>query len=211
MENKSEEIEAYCIRHSSSPIELINQVERETHLKTTQPNMISGFIQGHFIGLMISLMRAKRVLEIGTFTGYTSLWIAENLQADSLLYTLEINPESHWLANSFFEQYEHKNKIKSLLGDAKILINNIDEKWDFVLIDAAKMDNDVYYEMILPHVNKNGIIAIDNVLWKGKILEELNDKRSRMIDDFNKKIALDPRVSSLMLPLRDGLTLVRKL
>lgn len=210
MNIQSKDIENYSIEHSSKAHEILDFIERQTYLKTTQPNMISGFIQGKLIGSFIQMMQAENVLEIGTFTGYTSVWIAENLPESGQLTTIEINKETHWLANRFFEKYEKKDKIRSILGDAKKVISDLDTKWDFVLIDAAKKDNDQYYEMLLPIMNPGGYIAIDNVIWKGKILKAGNDKRSQLIDTFNKKLATDPRVDVCMIPLRDGLSLARK-
>lgn len=210
MNIQSSEIEAYSIEHSSDAISLLNHIERQTYLKTTQPNMISGFIQGKFIGTLIQMLQANHVLEIGTFTGYTSVWIAEYLTDKGSLTTIEINPETHFLANQFFEQYPHKNRINSLLGDAKEIIQTLDETWDFALIDAAKKDNDEYLEMLLPQMKSGGYIAIDNVIWKGKALHAGTDKRSKLIDAFNKKLSQDTRVDVLMIPLRDGITLARK-
>ncbi len=210
MYQQAADIEAYSILHSSAPSSLLQKIERETYLRTLQPNMISGYVQGQFLAWFISAMDAKKVLEIGTFTGYTTVSIAEKLQSASIITTIEINPESHWLANQFFAEFSEPQKINSILGNAMDHIESINETWDFILIDAAKKDNDYYYEKLLPKLRSGGIIAVDNVLWKGKILENLNDKRTQLIDRFNKKVAIDLRVDSLMIPLRDGLTLLRK-
>ena len=210
MYQHSADIEAYSISHSSEASPLLQKIERETYLRTLQPNMISGYVQGQFLAWFISAMNASKVLEIGTFTGYTTVSIAEKLPDHGVITTLEINPESHWLANQFFAEFSAPNKIKSILGDAMEQIESMDETWDFILIDAAKKDNDFYYEKLLPSLRRGGIIAVDNVLWKGKILENLDDKRTQLIDQFNKKVANDDRVESLMIPLRDGLTLLRK-
>ena len=210
MYQQAADIEAYSILHSSAPSSLLQKIERETYLRTLQPNMISGCIQGQFLAWFISAMDAKKVLEIGTFTGYTTVSIAEKLQSAASITTIEINPESHWLANQFFEEFSEPQKINSILGNAMDHIESMDETWDFILIDAAKKDNDYYYEKLLPKLRSGGIIAVDNVLWKGKILENLDDKRTQLIDRFNKKVASDDRVESLMIPLRDGLTLLRK-
>ena len=207
MYQQAADIEAYSILHSSAPSSLLQKIERETYLRTLQPNMISGCVQGQFLAWFISAMDAKKVLEIGTFTGYTTVSIAEKLQSAAIITTIEINPESHWLAN---QEFSEPQKINSILGNAMDHIESMDETWDFILIDAAKKDNDYYYEKLLPKLRSGGIIAVDNVLWKGKILENLDDKRTQLIDRFNKKVASDDRVESLMIPLRDGLTLLRK-
>ena len=206
----SKTVEEYCIAHSDSPIDLLNHIERETHIRTTKGNMMSGHIQGAFMGAIIDMLQAKNALEIGTFTGYTAVWIAENLPDDGLLTTIEVNPETHWLANHFLEDYNNRHKINSILGDAKSIIPSLNKVWDFVLIDAGKNDNGFFYEMILPYVRSGGYILVDNVIWKSKMMEEEMDKRTALIDSFNKLVAKDDRVQSLMLPLRDGLTFLRK-
>lgn len=210
MYQQTADIEAYSISHSSEASPLLQKIERETYLRTLQPNMISGYVQGQFLAWFISAMAAQKVLEIGTFTGYTTVSIAEKLESTAVITTIEINPESHWLANQFFQEFSEPQKINSILGNAMDHIESMNETWDFILIDASKKDNSFYYEMLLPSVRKGGIIAVDNVLWKGKILENLDDKRTQLIDQFNKKVANDDRVESLMIPLRDGLTLLRK-
>lgn len=206
----SKTVEEYCIEHSDSPIELLNYIERESNLRTRKGNMISGHIQGAYIGSVIDMIQAKNALEIGTFTGYTSIWIAENLPEDGQLTTIENDPETHWLSDHFIENYEHKNKINSILGDAESIIPTLNKVWDFVLIDAGKKDNGMYFEMILPNVRQGGYILVDNVIWKSKMMSKQVDKLTAIIDAFNKEIVKDERVQTLMLPLRDGLTLLRK-
>ena len=211
MNLSSDKIESYCQRNSTAPIDLLNKIERESHLKTTQPNMISGHILGHLYGEMMHMIQPKNVLEIGTFTGYSTICIADNLQAGAELTTIEVNPETHWLANQFFAEYEHKDRIVSILGDAQKEIDKLDKTWDFVLIDAGKKHNGIYFDQILPKVRKGGYIVVDNVIWKAKTIEESQDKVTKIIDSFNRKIAEDNRVVKLMLPIRDGITLIRKL
>lgn len=206
-----EDITDYCLKHSSLPIDLLNKIERETHLKTTQANMISGSLQGNLLGHFISMMRAKEVLEIGTFTGYSTIWMAENLAENGRVTTIEINPEIHWLANQFFAEYSHPERIHSILGDAIEQIEILDNPWDFILIDAAKKDNETYYDKLLPRLRKGAYIVIDNVLWKGKAIQSSPEGRAAIIDAFNKRIAQDHRVKTIMLPIRDGITLVQKI
>lgn len=211
MNLSSDRIEFYCQNNSTPPSELLQKIERETHLKTTQANMISGHILGHFYGEIMHMMQVKQALEIGTFTGYSSICIAENLPSDGLLTTIEVNPETHWLANQFFAEFQHPEKINSICADAKDIIGNSDIIWDFVLIDAGKKHNGLYYDMVLPKLRKGGIIIVDNVIWKAKTVQESKDKVTQIIDSFNQKIVQDSRVTKLMLPIRDGITIIRKL
>ncbi len=206
----SDKIIAYCQRNSTPPSDLLLKIERQTHLKTTQPNMISGHLLGHFYGELMQLMQVQQALEIGTFTGYSAICMAENLPDEGRLTTIEVNPETHWLANQFFEEFEHKHRIHSICGDAKDFIEQSDMVWDFVLIDAGKKNNGLYYDLVLPKLRKGGLIIVDNVIWKAKTVEESKDKVTQWIDAFNQKIVQDPRVSKLMLPIRDGITMIRK-
>jgi predicted O-methyltransferase YrrM len=210
----SAEIENYCNSHSSPESKLLLKIERESHLQTTKGHMISGHLLGQLYRELIQLMRPTHVLEIGTFTGYTSIWIADALPENGQLTTIEKNKETHWLANQFFEKYEHSTKINSILGDALLVLNqeNMKEKiWDFVLIDAAKEDNCTFFDLLLPQMRKGGIIVVDNVLWKGKVAQEIHDKVTSSIHAFNSKIIQDNRVTTLLLPIRDGISIIRKL
>lgn len=207
----SNEIESYSVAHSSPMSELLQYVERQTYLKTLQPHMISGPTQGAFLGHIAQMLQAKNVLEIGTFTGYTTLCIAEQLPTDGQITTIEVNPESHHLANSFFEKFQHPERIDSILGDAKEVIKELDKSWDLVLIDAGKKDNYYFFDALVPKVRKGGYLLVDNVIWKGKTLHKNSDKVTASIDYFNKQILEDTRVKVTLLPLRDGISLIQKL
>jgi predicted O-methyltransferase YrrM len=172
--------------------------------------MISGPLQGSFIAQLVAMMKAKKVLEIGTFTGYTTIAIAEVLGEGAEITTIEINPEHHHIAESFIKEFQGKGKINLILGDAKQVLEEVDENWDMVLIDAAKMDNAYYYNFLLPKMKSGSVFLLDNVLWKGKILKEEMDRRTAEIDRFNKELAQDDRVEVSLLPIRDGITIVRK-
>ena len=208
----SEEINDYCLKHSDKEEDLLHELARQTHLKTTQPRMLSGHLQGGFLSMISMLVNPKYVLEIGTFTGYSALCLAKGLQADGKLITIDTNPETALLAKDFFGRSAHKDQIEFILGNAAEVIKTLPQTFDLVFIDADKKNYALYYDMIIDKVSKGGLILADNVLWSGKILdlEKNNDVDTLTIDAFNKKIASDTRVEKLMLPLRDGLTLIRK-
>jgi len=204
-------IEDYCVKNSSETSEHLRKIERQSYLRTNQGHMISGALQGAFIAQLVQLASAKRVLEIGTFTGYTAVAIAEVLSEGALLTTVEINPENHFIAQEFIGESSHRHKVRALLGDAREIVGDIEEDWDIVLIDAAKKDNEFYYDLLLPKLRPGALFLLDNVLWKGKVVEEVQDKKTEQIHLFNQRLAADKRVQVTILPIRDGITLIRKL
>ena len=206
----SKEIEQYCDLHSSKSSLLLQKIARQSFLRTNQGHMISGSLQGAFIAQLVKMKNAKKVLEIGTFTGYTTIAIAEALESDGEVTTIEINPEHHYIAKEFIDEFEGEGRIKLFLGDAKEVLANLDEDWDIVLIDAAKMDNAYYYKLLLPKLKSGAVFLLDNVLWKGKFLGQEHDKRTMEIDRFNKLLAEDPLVHVTLLPIRDGITIITK-
>ncbi len=206
----SKEIETYCELHSSPTSELLQKIARQSYLRTNQGHMISGPLQSSFIAQLVQLSGAKRVLEIGTFTAYTSIAIAEALPENGKVFTIEINPEHHHIAQEFISSYEKKASIELILGDAKEVVPTLNESWDLVLIDAAKKDNAFYYDALVAEMKPGGLFLLDNVLWKGKVVDKEQDKRTQLIDAFNKKLAADTRVDVTLLPIRDGITLIRK-
>ncbi len=212
MEFISEELTNYCIRHSDIEDELLKEVGRQTHLKTLQPRMLSGHLQGSFLSMISALVKPKFILEIGTFTGYSALCLAKGLGADGKLVTLDNNPETSVLAKDFFNRSAYKNRIEFILGNAVEEIKKLNYKFDLVFIDADKKNYSVYYDLVFDKLNAGGLIMADNVLWSGKILDLKNNKDADTLalDAFSKKVAADARVEKLMLPLRDGVTLIRK-
>lgn len=210
MNINSVDIEKYCTKNSNLPSLLLQKLNRETHLRMTKSMMLSGHILGQFYGEMTHMTQARNVLEIGTYTGYSTICIAENLPEKGKVHTIELDPENHWFANQFFAESDYTEKIISTLGDATQVIPKMEEKWDFVLIDAGKKQNDLYFEMVLPQVKKGGYIIVDNVIWKAKTMATKKDIITAHIDEFNRKMVSDPRVSTLMLPIRDGISLIRK-
>ncbi len=197
---------AYCEPES----ELLQQIDRETNLKVLMPRMLSGHYQGRVLSMLSKMISPKRILEIGTFTGYATLCLAEGLTSDGLLYTLDINEELEDMVRRNFAQSAFNHQINYILGDATHTIAALDEVFDIVFIDADKKNNGTYYDLIFDRVRPGGIIIVDNVLWSGKVLQEKQDKDTRNITSFNDKIAADERVEKLILPVRDGLFVIRK-
>jgi len=199
----------YAFAHSTAVPELLVELERETHQKVLQPRMLSGPLQGRFLSLMAKLLQPEKILEIGTFTGYATLCLAEGLTQNGTIYTVDCNEELVYLQQKYFQQSPKARQIKPLLGAALTVIPNLDGPFDLVYLDADKINYDHYFEMILPKMRKGGLILSDNVLWDGKVLEEATPKDAvtKALQAYNQKLKNDPRVDSVILPLRDGLTL----
>jgi len=202
---------AYCETFSDQESELLTTLNRQTHLKVNSPRMLSGHLQGRFLSFISHLKCPKRILEIGTYTGYSALCLAEGLADDGMLFTIDPNEETNLFARSYFDQSPLKNKIKLLEGNAATIIPDLKETFDLVFIDADKKNYAAYYDLVIDKVAKDGIILADNVLWSGKILDEKKDADTQSIHDFNANINSDKRVSNMLLPLRDGLMMIRKL
>lgn len=205
-------IEVYLENHTSDESKLLYELNRETHLKTFYPNMLSGKVQGKFLEMVVRMLRPKKILEIGTFTGYSALSMAHALPDDGVLITLESNEEIVGFARRFFDQSPYKERIRLLEGNAKELIPTLEEDFDLVFIDADKEQYVDYYELVLPRVKTGGFILADNVLWGGKAVhsDKQPDKETKGIRRFNDHVASDPRVEQVMLSIRDGLLLVCK-
>jgi caffeoyl-CoA O-methyltransferase len=210
MEFISEDLLNYCERFTAPEPGLLKELNRQTHLKVGQPRMLSGHLQGRFLSFLSSLLKPNFILEIGTYTGYSALCLAEGLSADGKLITIDPNEETNVFAKSFIERSELKNKIELITGDAQKVIPTLNHKWDIVFIDADKKNYPVYYDLVIEQVNKGGLIIADNVLWSGKVLHEQKDKDTLVIHRFNEKVSADDRVEALLLPVRDGLMTLRK-
>lgn len=208
-----EKISEYIENHTSDEGTLMYALNRETHLKTFYPNMLSGKVQGKFLEMIVHMLQPKRILEIGTFTGYSALAMAKALPKNGLLYTIDNNEEIESFARHFFEKSSCGDKIRFLLGDARILIPKLEETFDLVFIDAEKAQYLNYYEAALKKLGKGGFILADNVLWGGKVVydDKKPDKETRGIRKFNDFVKQDSRVEQVMLSIRDGLLLIRKL
>ncbi len=204
------EIIDYCLKMSSNESDLLNQINRETHLHTTQPRMLSGHLQGNLLSILSKIKQPVNALEIGVFTGYSALCIAEGLTKDGLLYCIDNNEETNQQAKSYFQKSAYSNQIKLLEGNALNILPELNVKFDLVFIDADKKNYLNYYNEIIGKVNKGGIIIIDNVLWSGKVLTDAIDEDTIALKNLNLLISQDNRVKSLLLPVRDGLFLVVK-
>lgn len=208
----SPELEEYLAQHHDPEPELLARLNRETHLKVLQARMLSGPLQGRYLAMLSKMIAPRYILEIGTYTGYSALCLAEGLRKDGSLHTLEINDELESLSRSFFDQSPYADRIKLHIGDALQLIDEISEPWDLVFIDADKPRYLDYYKKLLPNLPSGAVILADNVLWSGKVLEEVqaNDESTQALLDFNTFVQEDNRVENLLLPLRDGLMCIRK-
>jgi caffeoyl-CoA O-methyltransferase len=209
--NQQKKINAYCEAHTTLPVPELYELERATHLGTLSPQMISGKLQGHLLTLLTTLAQPKFALEIGTFTGYASICIAKGLPEGGILHTIEINPELAHISHQFFEKTGLAHKITAHAGDARELIPRLDMRFDLVFVDAAKFDYQLYYELLIGKLNPGGLLIADNVLWGGKVTANAGDVDTRNMDAFNKMVHNDDRVQNLMLPIRDGILIVKKL
>jgi len=209
----SEELEAYVEQHSQNEPELLVKLFKETHQKILQPRMLSGHFQGRVLSMLSKIINPKNILEIGTYTGYAALCLAEGLQKDGTLDTIDIKEELVSIQRKYFDLSPWKEQIVAHLGDALEIIPTLNKKYDLVFIDADKENYINYFNMIVPMMNPGGIILSDNVLWSGKVLEALNpkDMSTKVLLEYNQMVNNDPRVETVLLPIRDGLTVSRVL
>ncbi|MEO6732884.1 MAG: O-methyltransferase [Ferruginibacter sp.] len=204
--------EEYAGAFTSAEDELIKEVSAYTMQTHPQAHMLSGHVQGRFLTLLSTLLRPQRILEIGTFTGYSALCLAKGLQSGGVLHTIELREEDAVTANGYFQQLPDKEKIVLHVGNARDIIPSLNETWDIVFIDADKTGYIDYYELILPQVKQNGLIIADNVLFHGQVLENpISGKNAIAIQGFNMHVLNDQRVEQVVLTMRDGLLMIRKL
>lgn len=204
--------EQYAEAFTSPEDDLIRGVAAFTLQNHPHARMLSGHVQGKFLTIISTLLQPRRILEIGTFTGYSALCLAKGLRSDGILHTIELREEDAATANGYFQQSPDKDKIKVHIGDAKDIIPGLKEQWDIVFIDADKTGYIEYYELILPSVKQNGVIIADNVLFHGQVLDEtIAGKNAIAIHGFNRYLFADPRVEQVLLTIRDGLLIIRKL
>ena len=204
-------LETYVAEHSEQEPELLQELARETHLKILQPRMLSGAYQGRLLALLSKLIAPKHILEIGTYTGYSALCLAEGLQADGQIDTIDINEELTDMQRKYFDVSGYGKHIVQHLGNAAEIIPAIEGTFDFVFIDADKEQYPLYFDLIVDRVRSGGLIIADNVLWSGKVVESATDEATESLQIFNEKVAKDSRVETVILAVRDGLTLLRKI
>jgi caffeoyl-CoA O-methyltransferase len=205
------EIEAYCEAHSELPSEVCEEIFEYTKKNVPMPQMLSGPLVGSFLGWVIRSIGAKRVLEIGTYTGYSALYMAERLPADGEVITLDINPETAAIAQKFWDKSPHGKKIKSVLGSASDSMGSLSGTFDFIFIDADKTGYPAYLHRALLLLSPKGVIVADNCLQAGRVLDKNSKEESvHAIQTFNEKIKKDPHLEHMLLPLRDGLHLIRR-
>ena len=205
------EIEAYAEAHTTPESALLAQITRDTYLEVLQPRMLSGHLQGRVLSMLSKMIRPNSILEIGTYTGYSALCLAEGLSEQGTLLTIDKNMELYDRANAYFSESTFVSKIKMLKGDALSIVPKLEQKWDLIFIAADTENYQNYYDLTLPNLNKGGFIIADNVLWSGKVIDaNENDVDTCALRSFNTSLIEDDRVEVLMLPVRDGLTVVRK-
>lgn len=209
----SPELELYVEKHSENEPALLAALHRETFQKIMQPRMLSGHFQGRVLSMISKLVHPENILEIGTYTGYATLCLAEGMKENGSIDTIDINEELFSIQKKYFDLSPWKDQITQHMGDALEIIPNLERKYDLVFIDADKDNYLNYFDLIMPIMNKGGIILSDNVLWSGKVLEEPNPKdlSTNVLLEYNKKLKDDPRIETVLLPIRDGLTVSRVL
>tara|TARA_Y100000994_G_scaffold32131_1_gene22632 strand:- start:6 stop:644 length:639 start_codon:yes stop_codon:yes gene_type:complete len=203
-----EKILEYSIKNSDPPSNLLNDLERETNLKILQPRMLSGNFQGRFLSFLSKILKPKSVIEIGTYTGYSALCIAEGLDPNGVIHTIDNNEELTYIQNKYFEKSNYRSNIKQYTDDAIKILPKLNITFDFAFIDADKINYINYFEIIIKKMKKGGLIVSDNVLWSGKVLEENSqDEETEMLKKFNSMLKKDKRITNLIVPLRDGLSI----
>lgn len=210
MFQNEERVNSYLEETCDEENSLLKKINRETYLRETMPHMMSGHYQGRALSMISKMVSPKRILEIGTFTGYATLCLAEGLQSDGELHTIDINEEQEERVSTYFEASPYANQIHYHIGDAYVIIPTLEGEFDLVFIDADKKRNLAYYDMMIDRIPSGGIIMVDNVLWKGKVFDERPDSQTQQVLLLNKTLADDSRVEKLILPIRDGLFVLRK-
>lgn len=203
-------ITKYCEQHTTSQSPLLYQLERETNLKTLAPQMMSGPLQGQLLSIVSAIVQPNIALEIGTFTGYAALCIAKGLAPKGKLYTIEVKEELEHIIRKYIHQADLEAAIELFIGDAATIVPTLPTPFDLVFIDAGKRFYATHFDLIIDKVRSGGVILVDNVLWSGKVTLSKHDKDTEIIHSFNKKIVEDDRVDNVLLPIRDGINIIRK-
>ena len=207
-----DKVSEYAVRHTDAEPGLLKELDRTTNLRTIYPRMLSGHLQGRFLKMITEMINPANILEVGTFTGYSTICFAEGLSENGKIYTIEVNPEFKYISDEYFSRSGLKDKIIPILGDAMKIIPTLDITFDLSFIDADKKNLVEYYEMILEKTRTGGFILIDNMLWSNKVLDTStnHDADTLRIDKFNNYVTNDIRVENVFLPFRDGIMMVRK-
>lgn len=209
MQRSLRKLYQYCIQHSTAPSAVLYELDRETHLKTLAPQMMTGPLQGQLLRFISLWVKPKVALEIGTFTGYGAICIAEGLPKGGILHTIEPNRELEYIFRKYINKAGLEDRIHLHTGRAENIIPTLDCRFDLAMIDGGKQDYGLHYDLVMEKMNPGGVILVDNVLWDGKVAQEKKDKDTLLIHQFNEKIQADPRVENLLLPLRDGVLIIR--
>ncbi len=211
MDFLDKQLEDYIAEHTAGEPPLLQKLNRETHAKVNLPRMLSGHVQGRILSMLSHMIRPAAILEIGTYTGYSAICLAEGLQGKGTITTIDINEELEDMARRYFAEAGLTDSINYLIGDAMEVIPALNAGFDLVFIDADKRNYLAYYQLVLPKVNVGGFIFVDNVLWSGKVADAAAmDKDTTAIKHFNDEVLADERVETVLLPIRDGLTILRK-
>lgn len=206
-----EYIEDYAAAHTNVyASDVLKELERKTHLEVMRPKMLSGYLQGQLLTFLSRQKKPLRILEVGTYTGYSAICLAQGLQEGGRLHTIDVNEELEAIATEFIQKSGMGHCIQQHQGDALKIIPELNESWDLVFLDADKINYGNYYDMILPNLNLGGLLIADNVLWNGQVPKGSTEKRAQALAVFNQKVQVDERVKNLLLPLRDGLMLIEK-
>ena len=211
MELLPEKIEKYSIENTSRESNLLSKLNRETWAKVMTPRMLSGHLQGRILSMISNMLKPKTIVEIGTYTGYSALCLAEGLSENGILHTIDINEEYTSYAHKYFQKSDYNDKITQHIGNAVDIIPSISEKVQLVFIDADKENYSNYYNLIFDKLEIDGYIIADNVLWSGKVVEKNMDEETKALDEYNKMIMNDNRVENILLPVRDGLMICKKI
>lgn len=206
-----EKLDVYVTEHSQKEPQILQELNRETWQKVLAPRMLSGHFQGRVLSMISKLIQPLNILEIGTYTGYSALCLAEGMNKEGSLHTIDKNEELYDLQKKYFDKSDYKDQIHQHVGNALEIIPNINAKFDLVFIDADKSNYPNYFNLIIEKMNKGGVILSDNVLWSGKVIEELNPKDldTKALLEYNKLLNSDARIETVLLPIRDGLTISR--
>ncbi len=206
----SYEIEKYIDAHTTAESDALQQLNRKTQTDVLMPQMLSGKVQGQFLKFISQMLQPACVLEIGTFTGYAAICLAEGLPENGKLFTIDINEELEAIARTHIEKAGLQNKIIQIIGNAVQEIQQLNETFDLVFIDADKQNYSLYYDLVIDKVRSGGFILADNVLWSGKIIDEQKDKDTKKLAEFNDKVQQDNRVENVIVSIRDGIMMIRK-